>query len=161
VGALRDARADRARVILSRAYGGRRIDALDVLLVPPMPALSPSTVEERLAIKLPTFYTRLVLPEGEAQKPAVLRAMAEQRLSVPHRIALKAAEITPEMRHVYAHARLDLGRRYWRSFDFDQAIVHAQAWPKDRPRPDDLTMILALAIALRKGPEDAAAMIRE
>jgi hypothetical protein len=161
VGALRDARADRARVILSRAYGGRRIDALDALLVPPMPPLSPGAVEERLALKLPTFYAGLVLPEAEAQKPAVLRAMIEQGISVPHRIALKTIDITPEMRHVYAHARLELGRRYWRSFDFDQAIVHAQAWPKDRPRPDELTLILALAIALRKGPEDAGAMIRE
>ena len=161
VGALRDTRADRARVILSRAYGGRRIDALDTLLVPPLPSSPSSTVEERLAMKLPTFYAGLVLPEAEAHKPGVLRALVEQGISVPHRIALKTFELPPEMRHVYAHARLELGRRYWRSFDFDQAIVHAQAWPKDRARPEELTLILALAIALRKGPEDAGAMIRE
>lgn len=34
-GALNDARVSRARVLLSKLYGGRRIDALDGLLVPP------------------------------------------------------------------------------------------------------------------------------
>jgi hypothetical protein len=35
IGSLHDARVDRARAILSKLYGGRRIDALDRLLLPP------------------------------------------------------------------------------------------------------------------------------
>ncbi len=41
VGEIHDARVDRARTLLSRLYGGRRIDALDALLLPRSPGPRP------------------------------------------------------------------------------------------------------------------------
>jgi hypothetical protein len=56
VGVIADPRVDRARRLLSRLYGGRPIDALDALLLPPETLPAPATLEQRLARKLPTFY---------------------------------------------------------------------------------------------------------
>ncbi len=74
VGILKDRRVDAARAMLSRLYGGRRIDALDGLLVPPLPAAAPASVEERLAAALPAFYAGRLLPADAATRPGTLRA---------------------------------------------------------------------------------------
>ena len=51
-GALNDVRVARARVLLSKLYGGRRIDALDGLLVPPLPEASGTTSSYWRHVKL-------------------------------------------------------------------------------------------------------------
>lgn len=159
VGILKDRRVEAARATLSRLYGGRRIDALDGLLVPPLPAASPASVEERLAAALPTFYAGRLLPPDAATRPGTLRAMLERGVPLPHRAALKQAELSPQVRVLYARARLDLGRLYWRAVDFDQVVALLHPWPHGVERPQEGTLLLALGLGLRNGPENAAMMM--
>jgi len=159
VGVLRDARIDRARGLLSRLYGGRRIDALDTLLVPPLGKLETADVKERLAAKLPTFYAGILLGKEDAKKPSVLRAFLERGVPLPQRVALKGADLTPDQRRLYARARLELGRVYLRALDFDQAAQLLAGIPEGS-RNDEDVFVAALVAALRNGPEDAAVMVR-
>ncbi len=161
VGAIHDARVDKARVLLARLYGGRRIDALDGLLLPALPPASPANAEERLAGKLPTYYAGLLLEPAAASRAGTTRMLLERGVPLGHRNALKTATLTPEARGLLARARLELGRLYWRAVDFDQAAQLAATWPAGAARPDDATFTLALAIALRNGPDDAADMMRK
>jgi hypothetical protein len=159
VGTLRDERVDRARALLSQLYGGRRIDALDGLQLPPLAPVQPASVDERLATKLPTFYAGLVLDPQLALSAPGLRALLERGLSVPHRVALKAAgELQPEVRLLYARGRLALGQRYWRRVDIEHAASLLLGMPK--PRTAEVDHLLALTLGLRGGPEDAAQMMR-
>ncbi|AKT43043.1 hypothetical protein [Chondromyces crocatus] len=160
IGALHDPRVDAARAMLSRLYGGRRIDALDGLMAPPLPPVSPASVEERLAAALPTFYAGRLLPADAVTRPATFRALLERGVPMEHRAALRDGELSPEIRALYARARLDMGRLYWRAVDFDQATALLKAWPEGTERPAEATFTLALALGLRNGPEDAALMMR-
>jgi hypothetical protein len=159
VGVLRDARLDTARGQLSRLYGGRRIDALDGLVLPALAKAAPADVSERLAAKLPTFYAGLLLGRDAAAKSQVLRMLLERGVPLQHRIALKSGELSPDARRFYARARLELGRIYLRALDFDQAAALLSALPAAERTPED-AFLLALATALRNGPEDAAVMVR-
>ncbi len=158
-GVIRDARVDRARVMLSRLYGGRRVDALDTLLVPALPPAAPTSLEERLAARLPTLYAGLLLDEQAANRVGTLRQLVDWGVPLPQRMALRKAQLTPEARALYARARLSLGRLYWRAVDFDQAAELAASARKDGAA--DATFSLALALALRGGPEDASDMMRK
>jgi hypothetical protein len=160
VGVLHDGRVDRARVMLSRLYGGRRVDALDGLLLPPLPKAAPTSVEERLAGALPTLYAGLLLDERAATRPGTLRMLLEKGLPLPQRMALRGIVLPPEVSTLYARARLELGRVYWRGVDFDQAASLASGARAAAPS-DDASFVLALALALRNGPDDAADMMRK
>src|SRR5262249_27221427 len=144
-GVIRDGRVDRARAALSRLYGGRRIDALDPLLLPPLAKAAPASVEERLAAKLPRFYAGLLLGERAAARAGTLRMFLERGIPLPQRAALRTASPSDEVRVLLARARLLLGQLYWRSVDFDQAAALTSKW--SGTRPDDATFYLALAIA--------------
>lgn len=159
VGVLHDARIERARGLLSRLYGGRRIDALDALLVPALAKAEPATVHDRLALKLPTFYAGILLPRDAAKKPTFLRALLERGVPLGHRIALKDGELSTDIRRVYGRARLEFGRTYLRALDFDQAAALLAAIP-EAERSDEDKLLAALTEALRHGPEDAAVMVR-
>lgn len=160
VGIIHDARVDRARAMLSRMYGGRRVDALDTLILPPLGKAAPGNVEERLAAALPTLYAGLLLDERAASRPATLRMFLEKGLPLPQRMALKGASLSPEGTALFARARLELGRMYWRASDFDQAAALASASRAAAPS-DETTFLLALALSLRNGPEDAVDMFRK
>jgi hypothetical protein len=56
-GVLYDARLADARKLLSEMYAGRRIDALDRLLLPPLPKPELDTPALKLAANLPAFYS--------------------------------------------------------------------------------------------------------
>jgi len=159
VGVIHDARVEKVRAALSKLYGGRRIDALDGLLLPALGKRETADVTEGLAAKLPTFYTGIILPFDAVKKASVLRAMLEKGVSLPHRIALKGETLTPDMRRLYARARLELGRVYVRAVDFDQVAALLSGLPEAQ-RTDEDNFLLALAEALRNGPEDAAVMVR-
>jgi hypothetical protein len=160
VGVIKDARVRRARALLSRLYGGRRVDALDALVLPPLAKAEPASVEERLAARLPTFYAGLLLDEKAASRPGTLRQLVDNGIPLPQRQALRSIELSPEARALYARARIELGRLYWRAVDFDQAAALASAARTAAPS-DDATFLLALALALRNGPDDAADMMRK
>lgn len=158
-GVLHDARVDRARSFLSRLYGGRRIDALDGLLVPPLAKAEATTVQERLALKLPTFYAGVLLPRDAAKKASFLRALLERGIPLGHRIALRDGELSADVKRMYARGRLEFGRTYLRAVDFDQAAALLAGVP-EAERTDEDKLVAALVEALRNGPEDAAVMVR-
>ena len=159
-GILHDARVDRARELLSKLYAGRRIDALDGLLLPPLPGPDLGTVERRLAAKLPTFYASLVLSDQTPQDPELLRALLERGLPRSLRAGLDAGKASGPLGELYARALVDLGRRYWRSEDFERAARVLEKDPKAAGKPSEKTLLVrGLANALRGGPRDAAEMM--
>ena len=156
VGSISDSRVQEARRLLSKLYGGRRIDALDRLLLPPSPGASPATVEERLAARLPTFYAGILLDSKTATLPSVLAVLAARGVPLAHRKALHEAPLTAERAELEAWAHLGLGRIYWRATDFDEA---ARALTASTSRTPQNKLLAALAIALRAGPKDAIDMM--
>lgn len=155
-GVVVDTRADAARALLSKLYGGRRIDALDRLMLPAATVVAPASPEERLAARLPTFYAGLVVAPEAATTPRVLTQLATMGLSQPHRAALKNAKLDDASRVVVARARLELARRYWRAVDVDEAVRALAGLAK---RDELATTLLALALGLRGGPTDAGSMM--
>ncbi len=161
VGVLRDARVERARALLSRMFGGRPINALDELLLPPLGPVAGSP-EQKLASRLPTFYAGFVFPADTARDPAMLRMLIERGLSLPHRIALRQAEeagMSEAVRLLAARVRLELGQNYWRRVDFDEATNLLARRPKEMSLDDDAKLLLAVALALRGGHANAAEMM--
>ncbi|MDB5216672.1 MAG: hypothetical protein JWO86_4599 [Myxococcaceae bacterium] len=152
VGIIRDARLDRARALLSKLYGGRRIDALDGLIVPAAVVPAPSTPQEAALASIPTYW----LENGDiahAEDPrflanGVTRGLREHFKKLPEGAA-------DELRSPYARARLGMGRVYWRRVDFVEA-AHAAAPSKN---PED-RLVLAISLALAHGPNGAAEMMR-
>ncbi|MBX3202167.1 MAG: hypothetical protein KF894_28820 [Labilithrix sp.] len=126
-GIVRDPRIDRARALLSKLYGGRRIDALDGLLLPPAEAL-PKTIPETALLLVPA--------DAKGREPYA-------QLNVPAPAPVKSAR-----------ARFEMGRRYWRRVDFVEA-AHAAA---KSPSPD-ARLVLALSLALAKGPNGPKEMM--
>ena len=152
IGIIRDARLDRARALLSKLYGGRRIDALDALMVP-APVVPPASTPNEAAIaSIPTYW----LENGDiahAEDPrflanGVTRGLREHVKKLP-------AGAPDEIRTPYAFARLSMGRVYWRRVDFVEAAYAARASSKPEDR-----LILALSLALAQGINGAAEMMR-
>lgn len=105
-GIVQDARVDRARALLSKLYGGRRIDALDALLLPPLDDAKRSTLpESELALVPDDVFAQIGLA---APAPAATRTEAR--------------------------VRLERGRKYWRRVDFVEAAHAAskEATPDSR-----------------------------
>jgi hypothetical protein len=160
-GVIRDQRTTDARALLSRMYGGRRVDALDPLLLPPIEAAPAATVDQRLAASLPTFHAGYVLAPDAASDEAILRALLERGVPLPMRAALreKKGALKPSALGLAARARIALGIRTWRGVDFDEAIAHVTAIPEDDRKPEH-RLLLALGLALRKGPEDVVELMK-
>ena len=152
VGVLHDARIDRARAGISQMYAGRRIDALDGHALGDAPAAPPSLLGQ-----LPTFHAGVLLTPAEAKDPKTVSALAGRGLPWTLRGGLEGAKIEDAAaRLAYARARFDLGRTYWRAVDHDAAI----GLLGDKAALDDGgKLLLAAAIALREGPDDARAMM--
>jgi hypothetical protein len=155
-GVLRDARVDQARALLSRLYNGRRIDALDGLLLPPLPKIEPKTVEQRLAATLPTFYADSVLKVADPNDAVLLRALLTRGLPSSLRSRLDQAELGPEARLLYARGLFELGRTYWRAADFGRARAVARG---GQGSGSEANLLGALGLALEQGPKDAATMM--
>ncbi len=160
VGVLHDGRVHDARELLSKLYGGRRIDALDRLLLPPVAWPQASSPEEHLAETLPTFYAGVLLDENAAAHDKTLRVFFKKGLPLPQRMALRQATLPADARAAYARGRLDIGRTYWTAVDVDQAIALSASARKEAESPE-VTLTLAVALALRGGPDDAADMMRK
>lgn len=157
-GVVRDPRIDRARALLSKLYGGHRIDALDGLLLPALGALPEgSTDAERLASRLPVFYLPFVVETLDVSKPSVLRALLERGISPAMQQTLSTTKLAPEAKALYARFLLELGQRYWRSEDFGRAADVGRGGD-DKPT-EAAQLISALALALKGGPKDAAEMM--
>lgn len=142
VGVLYDARIDRARALLAKLYGGRRIDALDALMVPPREVAPAGTASVFWVTALEKRFDDTVLARGVPQR---MRARFRAGAAPPPSQPLLSA---------YARARLDLGRLYWRRIDFVETAYAA----KTSTAPED-RLVLALALALAHAPNGAVAMM--
>jgi hypothetical protein len=151
IGIIRDPRLDRARVLLTKLYGGRRIDALDALLVPAAVVPPPSTPQEAAIASIPTYW----LESGDIAHAEDPRFLANGVTRGLREHVKKLPSAADELRTPYARARFEMGRVYWRRVDFVEA-AHAAA---RSPKPED-RLILALALALAHGPNGAAEMMR-
>ncbi|MCC6214605.1 MAG: hypothetical protein IT376_07035 [Polyangiaceae bacterium] len=159
-GVIRDARVDRARSLLSKLYGGRRIDRLDALALPPLGPVDTTTPDRRLATLLPTFYAGLTFAATSPPDAPLLRALLER--GVPPELArqLDASALPEATRRLWARAHVEMGRTYWRSRDFARAAELAQLGAAGSgAAADDATLLSALAQALAKGPADAVEMM--
>lgn len=157
LGILEDVRVVDARRGLSGMYAGRRIDALDALLLPTRPAVASDNARDHLAAKLPTYYVEFLFSAKDVEDAAWVQALAIRGVPTFVRAHLRGRPLAPETRLAYARARIDMGRTYWRAVDFDEAVRLLMGKDMDQP---EARFYLALATALRGGPEDAAALMR-
>jgi len=154
VGVLVDARVERARSLLSEVYAGRRIDALDKLLLPTLaPALDDST-ERRLAQRLPTFYSGILLADSALDAP-LLRALLERGLPRSLSARVEPATLDDASRDLFVRALIERGRRYFKAEDFALATRLSSS---DKPSPER-ALYHALGSSLQNGPRDASELI--
>lgn len=152
-GITSDARLDEARRLLSENFAGRRIDALDHLLLPVLPKLELGSTTLRLAAKLPAFYAQLLVPSPSVDDARLVRARLER--GVP--AALWSSDATKAAPEVLALARrglFQLGQTYFWAEAFKRA--GALATP---PGDADAALVSALSEVLAKGPKNAASLM--
>jgi hypothetical protein len=154
-GILTDARLSDARRLLSELYAGRRIDALDKLLLPPLPALDVSTPALKVAAKLPAFYMLKLAASPTIDDANLLRARIEQ--GVPPSLWLStpgAAPPKPELLSIHRRALFLLGQTYFWAEPFARAGALESA-----PTDADGALVAALGRLLARGPRNAAALM--
>ena len=156
VGVLKDARVDQARSLLSHLYNGRRINALDRLVLPPLPKPQLPDAEHRLAAGLPTFYVDFVLGAIEPSATSLLWALLERGLPVSVQSKLERSVLNTDHQLLYTRALFERGRTYWRTSDFAAAVAIVA---NREPTTDGGKLVAALTRALENGPPDAAAMM--
>ncbi len=153
-GVTRDARLSEARKLLSELYAGRRIDALDRLLLPALPPAAQATTPLKLAANLPAFYALRLDPAPTIDDPTLLRARLEQ--GVPPALWLSAlpASASPELAALAQRALFQLGQMYFWAEPF------ARAAAIETPASDaNATLVTGLAKVLARGPRNAAALM--
>ncbi|HEX3852327.1 MAG TPA: hypothetical protein VHW01_15260, partial [Polyangiaceae bacterium] len=153
-GVVFDPRVGQARALLSTVYSGRRIDALDKLLLPSLPGLVTDTTDRKLAAQLPTFYSGILLKDAALDAP-LLRALLER--GVPRAVAarLELKSLDDASKAYLVVALLERGRCYFRAQDFaDSARISASG----KPSPE-LSLYHALASTLHNGPRDASELL--
>jgi hypothetical protein len=150
-GVLVDPRVERARALLSELYSGRRIDALDKLLLPALTAPPNASTEQALAARLPTFYAGFVL-EGLSVDAPLLRALIERGLPPVFAERLSAAPLDDATKTLLVRALIERGRRYLRAEDFANSVRLSAALP---PTPER-ALYHALGATLQNGPRDAS-----
>lgn len=168
-GIAEDPRVVRAHALIGKMFGGRRVDALTRLALPPAPtepcdptkpcsAEGGRPAEEALASSLPTFFADAIVGESIAKDPvfAIRAAKNGAPASLVRAMEDPASALAkdPNVARAYARARLLVGLRSWRPVHFDRAIAAAH-----KLTTDDARLVLAIALALRSGPDGAAAMI--
>jgi hypothetical protein len=153
-GITSDARLREARELLSQLYAGRRIDALDGLLLPALPPAAPANVAQRTAASLPAFYALRFDPTPAVDDAALLRARMAQ--GVPPTLWLSAlpSSAPPELASLAQRALFQLGQTYFWAEPF--ARVASIATPANDA---NAALVAALAKVLARGPRNAAALM--
>jgi|SRR6478752_1872826 len=154
VGILVDPRVERARALLSEVYSGRRIDALDRLLLSPLKAPPEQTTEQKLALRLPTFYAGHLLGVSSLDAP-LLRALLERGVPRSLTAHLDPSKLDETGRDLLVRALIERGRRYFKGDDFALA---ARLSSSDKPGPER-ALYHALASSLQNGPRDASELL--
>ncbi|MCA9591600.1 MAG: hypothetical protein KC657_40165 [Myxococcales bacterium] len=169
-GVAESGRVTRAHALLGKMFAGRRIDALRALHLPDAPRGdcepgSPMCASEdggyTTLSSVPTFYAEQLLGDAvvghplaylpllQGAPPAYVRAFSNEA----------KAPADPRTRFAYARARLALGLVTWRGVDFDQAALWASKVGDKAAESEKAKAIVALALALGRGPDGAAAMM--
>lgn len=153
-GVLNDVRLNDARQLLSELFAGRRIDALDKLLLPPLPALDTSTPALKIAAKLPAFYMLKLATSPNVDDPKLLRARLEQ--GAPPALWLNSGgpTPTPELASLNRRALFLLGQTYFWAEPFARAAAVAPA-----QGDSEAALVVALGGLLARGPRNAAALM--
>jgi hypothetical protein len=144
-----------ARRLLSKLWSGSRVDALDDLLLPPLPGAVGSATEDRLAEALPTFYAERVLLDIDASDGGRLRSFSRRGIPKSLLAKLDPKKLSATTRLALAAIQVDLGRQYFRAADFRHARATLAAGPLDGPG----RVLDALAQALESGPDDTATLM--
>jgi hypothetical protein len=152
-GITNDARLSDARQLLSELYAGRRIDALDRLLLPALGPLVLDTAALKVAASLPAFYAQKLASSPNVDDPKLLRARLEQ--GVPPALWLgNAGPKSPELALLSQRALFRLGQTYFWAEPF------AKAAAIEVPAQDaGAALIAELARVLSRGPRNAAALM--
>jgi len=151
---LVDPRVERARALLSEVYSGRRIDALDKLLLPPLKPALGDTTERKLALRVPTFYASYLLADVTHDVP-LLRALLERGLPRSLAAHWDPGKLNEAGQDLLARALIEHGRRYFQAEDFR---VAAELSSGNNPSPER-ALYFALASSLRNGPRDASELV--
>lgn len=166
LGVRESARVTEARTLLSKVYGGRRVNALDTLLVAPVPPVKAEGAQAAIASRVPTAYAAALVGPAE---PSPLLVRAHLQMGMPPGLRRDVeANGDAHSRLLLARALFENGRAFFRAEDFQ--IVQAQLIslsdtndPKAdvfEPREqEEIRLLRALAMALSAGPVDAADMI--
>jgi hypothetical protein len=155
LGTLHDARVERARGLLAKLYSGARVDALDGLLLPPLPAAKLDSTARKLAAGLPTYYALKLLSDLDPTDKETLRALLERGVSPALRKKLDEAKLSGESAKLYARAMIESGRRYFRAADFRRAAEVVGAKPAD----EEAKLLGAVGRALEAGPADVTELM--
>lgn len=156
-----------ARALLSRAYGGRRVNALDTLLLPNLPAEKATDAASAIASQVPTVYASALV--GTPPITAELtRAHMQMGMPTGLRRAVEAGEGGSLSQLYLARALFESGRTYFRAQDF-QDTNHILNRLLDGDANNSLSaeqlehaiLLRALSVALLAGPKDAAEMIAQ
>jgi hypothetical protein len=153
-GILVDPRVERARALLSEVYAGRRIDALDRLLLPPLKPALEDTTEQKLARRLPTFYSGHLLAGSSLDAP-LLRALLERGLPRSLAAHLDPTKLDETSQDLIVRGLIERGRRYFKAEDFALATRLSDT---EKPSPER-SLYHALASSLQNGPRDASELI--
>jgi hypothetical protein len=153
-GITKDLRLDEARGLLSQLFAGRRIDALDRLLLPTLPALTVDTPALSVAAKLPAFYALKLDAAPSISDAKLLRARLEQGVPPALWLAGAASPASPELAALTQRGLFQLGQAYFWAEPF------ARAAAIDAPANDsNAALLAALAKVLARGPRNAAALM--
>ncbi|HKO46284.1 MAG TPA: hypothetical protein VJV79_01090 [Polyangiaceae bacterium] len=154
IGVLFDSRVERARALLSEVYAGRRIDALDRLLLSPLKAVQDDTTERQLALRLPTFYAGYLLADSTLDAP-LLRALLERGLPRSLAAHLEPSKLDEAGQDLVVRALIERGRRYFKAEHFALATRLSGT---EKPSPER-SLYHALASSLQNGPRDASELL--
>jgi hypothetical protein len=158
VGVLSGPRLTHARKLLASMYAGKRIDALDSLLLPP-DTTAPSKDFTLFTVlrEAPTFFANGLLTEALANDGGLLSSAYLQGFP---RVARSNADVTQKaaapLRLVHARGHMRLGIAFWRATEFDLVL----SLLRDQVAEPEARLFVALALALRGGPVDAVDMMR-
>ncbi len=153
-GVVAERRVSQARALLSQAYSGRRIDALDRLLLPALPVALADTTERKLAARLPTFYAGELL-DRVTFDAELLRALLDHGVPQAFVLRLDPAQLDDASRRFLARGLFDRGRAYFRAADFSSS---ARLSAEIRANPES-ALLHALADTLKNGPRDASDLL--
>lgn len=152
-GIIVDGRLGLVRAKLSELYAGRRLDALDQLLLPPLPALDESTAALKIAARLPAFYALKLAAAPGVEDPKLLRARLEHGVPPALWLGPLPEAASPELSALAQRGLFELGRVYFWAEPFARAAAISP------PQSDAAALVGALSQVLSRGPRNAAAMM--